>query len=135
MKFLVGRAGVIGPFFVAQLPIFSIRDGLHPPSFFCRVSAHRPGAGSPGDGRESLRARGDCGDQGPTPRAAVAALRWRVTEAQWIDAFCSRMSALGVRVEPTYIADMARELYPTQGHLPPGDVAQAEWDSWPPNDD
>jgi len=41
----------------------------------------------------------------------------------------------GVRVEPTYIADMARELYPTQGHLPPGDVAQAEWDSWPPNDD
>jgi len=58
-----------------------------------------------------------------------------MTEAQWVDAFCSRMGALGERVDPVYVAEMACEIYETQGHLPPGDVAQAEWDSWPPHDD
>ena len=58
-----------------------------------------------------------------------------MTEAQWVDAFCSRMSALGASDDPSQIADMARELYETLGQLPPGDVAQAEWDSWPPLDD
>jgi len=58
-----------------------------------------------------------------------------MTEAQWIDAFCSHIGQLGARVDPVYIADMARELYETQGHLPPEDAAKAEWDSWPPHDD
>lgn len=58
-----------------------------------------------------------------------------MTEAQWIDAFTTRMGNLGVRANPEMIADMARELYETQGHLNPVEIADAEYAQGPPHDD
>lgn len=45
------------------------------------------------------------------------------------------MSALGVRASPEHITQMGEELWETEGTLDPVEVAQAEWDMWPPHDD
>ena len=45
------------------------------------------------------------------------------------------LSKLGVRAQPDLIEQMGAELYETQGTLDPIEVAQSEWDEWPPHDD
>jgi hypothetical protein len=58
-----------------------------------------------------------------------------MTKAQWIDLFVMQLSRLQVRAEPHRLAEMAEELHPDFGHLNPVDLAQAEYDEWPPLDD
>ena len=54
-------------------------------------------------------------------------------EAVWVRAFVVAISRMGVRGEAHFISDMARQLYATHGHLRPEEVAQSQWDEWPPS--
>ncbi len=63
--------------------------------------------------------------------AAVSAL----SRPAWIDAFTMHLSALGVRAEPTQVAELAAELWETAGDDDPRDAAQACLDEWPPHHD
>lgn len=58
-----------------------------------------------------------------------------MTRAEWVEAFTMHMSKLQVRAEPVLLAEMAEELYPEWGTADPVQVAQAEYDEWPPHDD
>jgi hypothetical protein len=55
-------------------------------------------------------------------------------KAAWVDAFVIRLSALHARAEPAMFVALAHELFETQGENDPAAIAQAEWDSWPPQD-
>ena len=58
-----------------------------------------------------------------------------VSRAIWLDRFVMHLSNLGVRAQPENIAEMAEELWETEGDRDPVEVAQTEWEMWPPHDD
>lgn len=58
-----------------------------------------------------------------------------LTRPQWIDRFTMHLSALRARAEPQLLAALGAELYEDNSHRDPVDVAQAEFDEWPPHDD
>ena len=58
-----------------------------------------------------------------------------LSRAAWVDRFVMHMSELGARAEPDMIVMFAEELWPHWGHVDPVEVAQAEWDDGPLNDD
>jgi len=59
------------------------------------------------------------------------------TSAQldWAIRFAQKLLALGTRASPEHLTEMGEELWATQGHLVPEDVAAAEFKEWPPHDD
>jgi hypothetical protein len=68
-------------------------------------------------------------------RPAAIARSWLssdIAELEWIAAFQRRLRALGVQADESSILDMAVEIHSTRGNLDPTEVAQTEWDLWPP---
>lgn len=62
---------------------------------------------------------------GTESRTAPAA----VSKHQWILRFALRVAELDVHAEPKQVIGLARELWPTRGHLVPEEVAQAGHDN------
>jgi hypothetical protein len=60
-----------------------------------------------------------------------------VPQNEWIDRCAMELGRLcdPRRVQPWQLADLAAELWSSQGNLAPEDVARAEFDEWPPYDD
>ena len=56
-----------------------------------------------------------------------------MTRDNWIGMFVAQLGALGVRGRGDALTDMAAQIHLTQGVRDPVEVAQAEWDMWPPN--
>ena len=58
-----------------------------------------------------------------------------LSEGVWIDRFVIELSRLGASIEPEHVIDVAREIWPYVGELPPEAVARAEWDREPVKDE
>ncbi|MEO8923637.1 MAG: hypothetical protein ABI330_12575 [Caldimonas sp.] len=56
-----------------------------------------------------------------------------VTTNEWMDAFVAELVRLGARAEPALLAQVAAEAHPYFGNLDPAQVAQTEWQVWPPD--
>ncbi|MES2099805.1 MAG: hypothetical protein V4569_08305 [Pseudomonadota bacterium] len=52
----------------------------------------------------------------------------QLSEGVWIDRFVMELARLGATIEPELVVDMAREVWPFLGELPPEAVARADWD-------
>jgi len=52
---------------------------------------------------------------------------------EWISVFQHHLRALGLKMDPESMFDMAVEIQSTRGTLDPADEAQTEWDMWPPD--
>lgn len=59
-----------------------------------------------------------------------------MNKAQWVDAYTMRLSALGTRLDPTDVSEMAAALYPLLGHQDPVATADidADWLAWKHSD-
>lgn len=51
-----------------------------------------------------------------------------LSEGAWIDRFIIELARLGAAVDPEILSDMAREVWPFLGDLPPEEIAGCQWD-------
>ena len=51
-----------------------------------------------------------------------------LSEGAWIDRFVIELARLGAAVDPEILSDMAREVWPFLGDLPPEEIAGCKWD-------
>lgn len=52
----------------------------------------------------------------------------RLSEGAWIERFVTELARLGAPISPDILADMARDVWPFLGHLPPEEIASCRWD-------
>lgn len=57
----------------------------------------------------------------------------QLSEGVWIDRFVMELARLGAAIEPELLGDLAREVWPFLGELPPEAVARCNWDQAPQN--
>jgi hypothetical protein len=51
----------------------------------------------------------------------------QLPEGVWIDRFVVEMARQGAAIEPEMLVDLAREVWPFLGELPPEKIASCNW--------
>jgi hypothetical protein len=58
-----------------------------------------------------------------------------MTEAEWVNAFVMTMGRLGSQADPEQLRQLARELFASNSNSDPIEMAHAEFDERPPEEE
>ena len=57
-----------------------------------------------------------------------------MTEAEWVETFVMTMGRLGSQANPKHLRQLANELFASNSNSDPAEMAQVEFDEWPPEE-